>query len=100
MDQPTPSQRKPLRAEVVIRGRVQGVWVRSSTVEMASQLGLTGCVRNQRDGSVAAVFEGPASAVRRAVSWCHTGPAISRVDSVDVRWGEPTGQYRGFTITW
>ena len=98
MEQPTPSEdKKSLRAEVVIGGLVQGVWFRASTIEMATRLGLAGCVRNRPDGRVSAVFEGPAAAVRRAVSWCYTGPSMARVESVEVEWGEPTGRHRGFT---
>ena len=88
---------KQLRAEVIISGRVQGVWFRGTTVEMARPLGLTGYVRNRLDGRVEAVFEGPESGVRRAVSWCHRGPRSASVESVDVRWGEATGEYRDFS---
>ncbi|MCJ2534242.1 MAG: acylphosphatase, partial [Candidatus Thermoplasmatota archaeon] len=43
---------------VLISGRVQGVWFRTSTKQKAEQLGLTGWVRNTSDGSVEAIFEG------------------------------------------
>ena len=98
MEHTTPSEGESLRAEVVIRGLVQGVWFRASTVEMAMRLGLAGCVRNLPDGRVSAVFEGPAAAVRRAVSWCYTGPRMARVESVNVEWGAPTGRHRGFKV--
>ena len=45
---------------VVIEGRVQGVWFRAWTVEAASGRGLDGWVRNRRDGTVEALFAGPA----------------------------------------
>jgi len=77
---------------------VQGVWFRGTTREVARSLGLSGYVRNLPDGRVEAVFEGPEHAVREAVEWCRRGPPAARVDSVDVTWGAPTGQYSGFSV--
>ena len=90
--------RKGLRAQVRVSGRVQGVWFRTSACETARSLGLTGYVRNLPDGSVEAVFEGPESAVRRAVSWCYQGPPLASVETVDVNWGEPTGRFSDFSV--
>jgi acylphosphatase len=67
---------------VVISGRVQGVWFRGWTCEQARDLGLSGWVRNRRDGTVEAVFSGDADAVRRMIERCHEGPPAARVDSV------------------
>lgn len=89
---------KRLRAKVIISGRVQGVWFRATTVEMARPLGLVGYVRNRPDGRVEAIFEGPESTVRRAVSWCYRGPRFASVESVDVTWGEPMGEYANFSV--
>ena len=91
---------KMSRAEVIISGRVQGVWFRSSTVDMARSLGLKGWVRNRPDRRVEAVFEGPEHEVRQAVSWCYRGPTMARVESVDVKWKEPTGEYPEFSTGW
>lgn len=87
-----------LRAEVIVSGRVQGVWFRGTTVEMARSLELAGYVRNLPDGRVHAVFEGAAKSVRRAVSWCYRGPRLARVDSVDVSWREPVGECSSFSV--
>ena len=67
---------------VRIEGRVQGVWFRGWTVEEARRRGLDGWVRNRRDGSVEAVFAGPAEAVDAMIAACHTGPSSARVDRV------------------
>ena len=87
-----------LRAEVIITGRVQGVWFRGTTRDMALALGLTGWVRNRWDGSVEAVFEGPETKVRRAIAWCRKGPDFARVDSVAVNWEDATGEFPGFQV--
>ncbi|MHC4481791.1 MAG: acylphosphatase [Planctomycetota bacterium] len=93
-------QEEPVRARVVIGGRVQGVWFRASTRERARELDLTGWVRNRRDGRVEAVFEGPRSAVQRMVAWCHRGPGLAQVESVDLEWEEATGEFVGFRMSY
>ena len=70
------------QVRVVISGRVQGVWFRGWTVEEATRRGLDGWVRNRRDGTVEAVFAGPAEAVEAMVAACWDGPPVARV--VDV----------------
>jgi acylphosphatase len=72
------------RVRVVVTGRVQGVWFRASTQEMATRLQLVGWVRNRSDGVVEACFEGNDLDVDRAVAWCHEGPSRARVDGVEV----------------
>jgi acylphosphatase len=91
---------KRARAHVLVSGRVQGVWFRGTTCEEARALGLTGWVRNRRDGRVEAVFEGEERSVRRIVAWCHKGPPSARVESVEMDWQEPTGEFDRFTVTY
>ena len=86
-----------VRARVVVSGRVQGVFFRAETRREASLLGLSGFVRNTRDGMVEAVFEGDPAMVERAVKWCRRGPSHAHVDSVKVTWEEPTGEI-GFGV--
>ena len=67
---------------VVVRGRVQGVGYRAWVEYQARRLGLSGWVRNRRDGSVEAVFEGEASIVANMVASCRQGPGSALVDDV------------------
>ncbi|MSO89742.1 MAG: acylphosphatase [Rhodospirillaceae bacterium] len=69
---------------VRIAGRVQGVWFRGWTVDRANRRKVRGWVRNRRDGSVEALFIGPAAAVDEMVEHCRRGPPEARVDSIDV----------------
>ncbi len=85
------------RAEVVVRGAVQGVFFRVETRDRARSLGLGGWVRNRADGSVEAAFEGDDERVESMVSWCARGPSGAQVDEVDVTWMEPQGE-AGFAI--
>ncbi|HVV43098.1 MAG TPA: acylphosphatase [Nitrobacter sp.] len=68
---------------IMIRGRVQGVGFRYWTTCEAIKLGLTGWVRNRRDGAVEAVFAGPADVVAEMIGRCRQGPSSARVDRVD-----------------
>lgn len=76
---------------VVVHGRVQGVFFRDTCVREARRAGVSGWVRNEPDGTVAAVFQGPPSAVDQMVRWCHEGPPRARVERVDVTDTEPGG---------
>ena len=86
----------PLQARLTIVGRVQGVGYRDWAIATGRRLGLTGWVRNRRDGAVEALVErvlpnqlvvGADTAVGTMIEACRHGPALARVDSVDV---EPT----------
>ena len=59
---------------LVIRGRVQGVGYRESMRAEAASLGVTGWVRNRRDGTVEAVIAGPDAALDAMVAWAQRGP--------------------------
>jgi len=85
---------------VLVSGRVQGVWFRSTAREQARSLGLAGWVRNRSDGRLEAVFEGPRREVRRMVAWCHRGPRLADVERVEVEWQEPTGELDDFRVAY
>ncbi len=93
MPNPTPLP-ELIRAHVFISGRVQGVGYRYATVDTASQLGLTGWVRNLPDSRVEAVFEGAKVVVEEMIRWCHIGPPAAVVKNVVVEYEEPEGLRR------
>lgn len=80
-----------------IEGRVQGVGYRAFVEREAIGRGLSGWVRNRRDGSVEAVLQGRSGTVDAMIELCRSGPPASRVDRVDVV-GESVGALDGFEV--
>lgn len=89
-----------VRAHLYITGKVQGVFYRLKTQRAATPLNLTGWVRNLPDGAVEAVAEGARADVEQLIAWCHKGSANARVDEVRVDWGEYTGEFSSFEVTY
>ncbi len=79
---------------LLITGRVQGVGFRESMRREAGRLGVTGWVRNRRDGSVEAMLDGPAAAVEAVLAWARHGPPAARVTDVLVE--EAGESFSGF----
>jgi acylphosphatase len=77
-----------------VYGRVQGVFFRESMCRKAHQLGITGWVRNRRDGSVEAMIQGTPEAVGAMIEWIRTGPELARVEGVEINTG--SGEYPDF----
>ncbi len=69
---------------LIITGTVQGVYYRKWTATAASARGLSGWVRNRRDGSVEAVLAGPSEPLEAMISDCWQGPSAALVADVTV----------------
>lgn len=86
------------RLQIVVKGRVQGVFFRASAAREARQLGLTGWVKNRSDGSVESLVEGDEDRVKDFLTWAQHGPTTARVDDVNTKWKSYTGEFIGFRI--
>ncbi len=86
------------RAELLITGRVQGVFYRATAQQEGMRLSLLGEVRNLPDGSVEAVVEGPRERIEEFIDWCKRGPPSADVENVRVRWSKALGEFRTFMI--
>lgn len=80
-----------------VSGKVQGVYFRASTEAKARELGISGFVRNERDGSVYIEAEGAPEILERFVTWCHQGPERAQVKSCNVEEGS-LKNFTGFSI--
>ena len=74
----------PSAIRAVVSGRVQGVGFRDATVRRARELGVTGWVRNEDDGSVRVHAEGPPEAVERLAAFLREGPRAADVTSAEI----------------
>jgi acylphosphatase len=81
---------------LIIHGRVQGVGYRYSMLARASRIGVTGWVRNRRDGTVEAVVAGPAAQLDEMIAWARQGPPGSKVTEIVVE--DVEGVFRGFEV--
>jgi acylphosphatase len=99
-DKPRDKRHKMLnkRVRAIISGRVQGVCFRMETERAAAKYGVYGWVRNRRDGTVEALFEGPAAAVEDILKWCGEGPPLAMVARVEIAEEPFKGEFKDFTI--
>ncbi|MCG8421743.1 MAG: acylphosphatase [Proteobacteria bacterium] len=86
------------RVKLQVKGRVQGVYYRASTLEQARSLRLAGWVRNTASGDVEIEAEGPSDAVAELIAWCRQGPPHARVRDVAVEFIPARGDLGEFEI--
>jgi acylphosphatase len=83
----------------IVYGRVQGVYFRAFALRRATELGLTGYVRNLPGGRVVEVqAEGERARLERLVEHLKMGPPGARVERVETHWGERSGAFADFVI--
>lgn len=85
------------RVHVTVSGDVQGVGYRYTMQHVAQRSGVTGWVRNLRDGRVEAEVEGPDAAVDEVLAWMAEGPPGAHVSGAQVADTAPAGD-TGFTV--
>lgn len=89
---------KRKRVRAIVHGRVQGVAFREYTRREAERLGVSGWVRNRRDGTVEVVCEGDAALVDQLVAWLATGSPYALVTHIALDEEEPQGEDAPFAI--
>lgn len=87
-----------VRKHVIIKGRVQGVWFRSTVQQQAMSHGVTGWVQNNLNGNVEAMLEGELEDVEKVIEWCYRGPKGAIVKEVEVKTEEFKGEFSTFSI--
>ena len=88
------------RLVAIISGRVQGVGYRAFAGDLAMRASLQGTTRNMVDGRVEVIAEGPEDQLRTFLEELRKGPILSRVDNLEARWEDPSGDFinSGFEI--
>ena len=86
------------RVNTRIYGIVQNVGFRNFVRRNAEQLGITGWVKNNLDGTVEALFEGDDTSVVELIEKCKKGPMLAMVEKVEVRDEEPKQEFEEFHI--
>jgi len=84
---------------VIIYGRVQGVFFRNFTLQRANKLGIIGYVRNLHGNRTVEVqAEGERAKLEELINNLKTGPPEASVEKIDVKWSDFTGNYSYFSI--
>lgn len=86
------------RWQLIIKGKVQGVFYRKSTAEQAQQLGVTGFVRNLDNGDVEVIAEGSQAQLQSLRAWCRHGPKSARVDDINLKVLAPSDEFSAFEV--
>ncbi len=83
-----------------VSGRVQGVGFRYFVVQKAHELALRGYARNDSDGSVEVLAQGPRPVLEHLLLYLRRGPSAAQVRDVRVTWGKVTEPVSGFHVRW
>ena len=86
-----------IHLDIIVKGKVQGVFYRASTKAVADQLGIKGFVHNDGNGDVIIVAEGDSISIDMFLDWCKEGPEDAVVTSIESHEGE-LKNYRNFDI--
>ena len=86
------------RFHAYISGRVQGVFFRWETKDLANKLKIKGWAKNLRDGRVEVVAEGEEEALRKLEQFLHKGPTYARVTKVELEWEQFKNEFDQFFV--
>jgi acylphosphatase len=85
-----------LRAEILVSGKVQGVFYRTHAREFARELGLTGTIRNLDTGNVEIIAEGSENLLKEFYLWCQDGPKLAEVENVQIHYTAAHDEFTTF----
>lgn len=84
--------------EIIVSGRVQGVYFRKSALGFAKSLRLKGNVQNLKDGNVKIIAQGPRKNIEEFLQWSHRGSLLTKVDGMSYRWVEAEANFSDFVV--
>ncbi len=82
----------------VVSGKVQEVRFRNYAQEAATNLGLTGYVKNLQNGTVEVVAQGLPDTLKEFVEYLNEGSSLSKVDCVSIDWRSVSEVYDEFSL--
>ena len=85
-------------AEILVTGKVQGVWYRDFVKKNAIALFLSGWVKNNPDGTVSAAVQGEEEIINQLIDKLNIGPPLSKVEDVKVNWLLFENKFNSFKI--
>ncbi|MGY6745049.1 MAG: acylphosphatase [Cecembia sp.] len=86
-----------MNRRIKVHGKVQGIFFRKNTQQKALELGLSGWVKNEEDGTVSVEIEGELHSILAMQSWLRLGPPNSEVENIEISQGQEQG-YKDFMI--
>ncbi len=86
------------RVQIIVHGKVQGVFYRVRTVEIAMDLKIGGWVMNRVDGTVEVLAEGEREKLVNLVNWCRKGPRDAHATDLEILWEPFRDEFKDFTI--
>jgi acylphosphatase len=72
------------KVDLVVTGRVQGVFYRYFAKKEANKLNIKGWCRNEKDGSVHIVAGGQEENIDKFIEWAKQGSPLAKVENVEV----------------
>lgn len=92
------NKKEKVRVHALISGKVQGVFFRGSAKEKAEKLGISGWIKNLRDGRVEAIFEGDKENINKMIEWAKKGPIGAKIEDFNLSWEDYKGDFSEFSI--
>jgi acylphosphatase len=83
---------------IIVKGKVQGVFFRKNTKQIADELHIKGWVKNTNDGDVEIIAVADEDAIKKLIEWCREGPAKAEVKDVMVEDAEMNESFKNFYI--
>ena len=83
---------------LIIKGKVQGVFFRATTKDVADEIGVTGWVKNTEEGHVEIMANGSEDQLKEFIEWCKIGPRKAVVTDVMITNKERGENFESFEI--
>jgi len=88
------------QAKIILKGKVQGVFLRDFVKQNANRMGLVGYVKNLNNGNVLIRVKGHQAKIEELSKLCERGPMMAKIDDLSIVWEiiDPEQEFEGFDI--